>query len=109
MKIQLQQLCNSNEDIPIKFKILANEKEISSGTTTVRKLRNHPEIPMADMKKGAYAGILHLNDFKVIENPNFADYLRAGWQLSLSIAIDFTASNGQVKDPTSLHSLNDNN
>ena len=45
----------------------------------------------------------------MIENPNFVDYLRSGWQISLSVAIDFTASNGQVHDPTSLHSLDDKN
>ena len=37
------------------------------------------------------------------ENPNFADYLNAGWQISLSVAIDFTASNLQIFDPRSLH------
>lgn len=49
------------------------------------------------------------NDFRVIENANFVDYLRSGWQLSLSVAIDFTASNGQVSDPTSLHKIGDDN
>lgn len=61
------------------------------------------------MKSGQLAGVLSFNDFKVIENPNFVDYLRSGWQISLSVAIDFTASNGQTSDPKSLHALNDNN
>lgn len=43
------------------------------------------------------------------EHPNFVDYLRSGWQISLSVAIDFTASNGQVSDPTSLHCTGSNN
>ena len=64
---------------------------------------------MLDAKTGAFAGILNFNDFRVIEHPNFVDYLRSGWQISLSVAIDFTASNGQINDPTSLHSLGDNN
>lgn len=64
---------------------------------------------MLDFKKNNYAGMLTLNDFKVTENANFADYLKSGWQLSMSIAIDFTASNGQTTDKTSLHSLNSSN
>ena len=60
-------------------------------------------------KNGKKAGTLYFNDFKVIENPNFVDYLRSGWQISLSVAIDFTASNGQLSDPSSLHVLNEKN
>lgn len=27
-------------------------------------------------------------------DPTFVDYLRGGWQINLSVAIDYTASNG---------------
>jgi len=77
--------------------------------TSVRQLREKPELTLLDLKDGLFAGVLTFNDFRVIENANFVDYLRSGWQISLSVAIDFTASNGQVSDPTSLHSLNDKN
>ena len=33
----------------------------------------------------------------------FVDYLKAGVRIGLSIAIDFTGSNGDPKDPRSLH------
>lgn len=89
--------------------MIANNLEVSSAVTTVRHLREKPELTLLDIKKGQFAGVLHFNDFRVIENPNFVDYLRSGWQISLSVAIDFTASNGQVTDPTSLHSLDDKN
>jgi hypothetical protein len=36
------------------------------------------------------------------------DYLRGGLQLNLSVAIDFTGSNGVPTFPTSLHYLNPN-
>ena len=35
--------------------------------------------------------------------PSFAEYLSGGLQMSLAIAVDFTASNGNPKDPRSLH------
>ena len=38
-----------------------------------------------------------------IKNYSFIDYLRGGMQISLSIAIDFTASNLPPTDPKSLH------
>lgn len=34
------------------------------------------------------------------------DYLRSGWAISLSVAIDFTASNGELSSPDSLHYIN---
>ena len=42
----------------------------------------------------------------VYEKPTFLDYLRGGLQLNLSVAIDFTGSNGVPTYPTSLHYLN---
>ena len=75
----MQQLCNSDEDIPIRFRVLANNFEISSAVTTVRELRDKPELTMVNMKTNKFAGIFNFNDFRVIENPNFVDYLRSGW------------------------------
>ncbi len=33
------------------------------------------------------------------------DYLRGGEQINLMVAVDFTGSNGNPKDPDSLHYL----
>ncbi len=38
----------------------------------------------------------------------FTDYLAAGLQLMLITCIDFTASNGSAKSPTSLHFIQAN-
>ena len=43
-----------------------------------------------------------------IKNYSFIDYLRGGMQISLSFAIDFTASNEKPTDPKSLHYLGTN-
>ena len=47
--------------------------------------------------------------FDVVQKPGFVDYLRSGWQISLVAAIDYTASNGNPSDPSSLHFLGGNN
>ena len=94
VEIQLQQLCNTDENLPIKFSILVNNRPVSWVVTTVAKLRENQDLQLKNIKTNAFAGILKLTNFKVVENPNFVDYLRSGWQMSLSVAIDFTASNG---------------
>lgn len=47
------------------------------------------------------------NPRRVVKN-NFTDYLQAGLQLMLITCIDFTASNGSAKSPSSLHYLQPN-
>lgn len=37
---------------------------------------------------------------------SFLDYIFGGTEISLQVAIDFTASNGPVHDPNSLHFMN---
>ena len=77
--------------------------------TSIIKLRDNNELAMKNIKTDAFAGIVKLDKFEIFNNPNFVDYLRSGWQMSLSVAIDFTASNGQVNDETSLHANGENN
>lgn len=42
---------------------------------------------------------LVVDNFEVKEKPTFVDYLRAGWQVSLTCAVDYTASNGEPSNP----------
>jgi hypothetical protein len=42
---------------------------------------------------------------QVVVRPNFIDYLRSGWGISMAVAIDFTGSNGEPVNPTSLHNI----
>ena len=44
-----------------------------------------------------------------IKNYTFLDYLRGGMQINLTVAIDFTGSNGDPTKPFSLHYLGTNN
>ena len=45
------------------------------------------------------------NRSQLLYQYSFIDYIKNGVQLGLSIGIDFTASNGQINDPNSLHRL----
>jgi len=46
-----------------------------------------------------------LNSINVTQEVTFVDYIRGGTQMHFAVAIDFTASNGDVRDPRSLHFL----
>jgi hypothetical protein len=78
-------------------------KNVSYVQTTVKELRTVQTHTLKLIRNGQTGGEIFLANFVYSENPNFAEYLRSGWQLSLSVAIDFTASNGKVSDPRSLH------
>jgi len=39
------------------------------------------------------AGKINFSQFKLVKRPSFVEILRSGLQLSLAVAIDFTASN----------------
>jgi Copine len=53
-------------------------------------------------------GEVKLVDLKFDRRFSFLDYVFGGCEISLGIAIDFTLSNGDPKDPKSLHYFDKN-
>lgn len=53
--------------------------------------------------EGSNAGEVMIENVLIKSRPNFIDYLRSGWCINTSFAIDFTASNGDIEDANSLH------
>ena len=51
--------------------------------------------------------VLEFTNFKRSTDYVFAEYLRSGWRFTLAAGIDFSASNGFIKDPISLHYIGD--
>ncbi|KAG9395506.1 Copine [Carpediemonas membranifera] len=60
-------------------------------------------------KRQKSRGKLIIDKFTIHKVPTFFDFLRRGLQLHLSVAIDFTASNGNPADSRSLHYMGDPN
>jgi hypothetical protein len=103
--IPLGELCNSNRQARIKFCLVTSTGlELHHGITTVADL----EAGKTTLEVGNGATLV-VDNFEVKEKPTFVDYLRSGWQVSLSVAIDYTASNGEPSQPGSLHALGPNN
>ena len=68
--------------------------------------RQH-EVKLPNGQNGV--GTVNFRQFELVERPSFVDYLRSGWQISLTLALDFTASNGNPSDRNSLHFLGTTN
>ncbi|XP_038139015.1 copine-8 isoform X1 [Cyprinodon tularosa] len=64
--------------------------------------------PKKKLKKKRYinSGTVSLLSFNVESEHTFLDYIKGGTQIHFTVAIDFTASNGNPSQSTSLHYMN---
>ncbi|XP_062500669.1 copine-3-like [Corticium candelabrum] len=121
-EISSQKLCNADYDRPLRFTCWDWDRNASpdligfSESTSLRTLlddiksRRNPRLQLIEpdkkKKKGQKyknSGILHIMKCDAIPVSSFVDYLRGGCNVSLMVAIDFTASNGDPRQPNSLH------
>lgn len=70
-------------------------------------------LPLINEKKRAKkgdkyknSGTLEFNGAQILKQHTFLDFIGGGTQLDFAVAVDFTASNGAVHKPTSLHCIN---
>jgi len=54
-------------------------------------------------KKYKNSGVIYLNSAQVEKEYSFLDYIMGGCQINFTVAFDFTGSNGDPRDPRSLH------
>ncbi|XP_038132636.1 copine-9-like isoform X2 [Cyprinodon tularosa] len=116
--IPVRALCNGDYDRTVKVDVYDWDRDgshdfIGEFTTSYRELSrgqsqfNVYEVlnPKKKGKKKKYvnSGTVTLLSFKVDSEHTFVDYIRGGTQLNFTVAIDFTASNGNPSQPTSLH------
>ncbi|GAB6021481.1 Copine-8 [Chamberlinius hualienensis] len=115
--ISLQRLCNGDEQRMLKFEchdwnMSGNHKLIGEFYTNAKTLSNGVDesnvyelVNPAKKNKSGYqnSGHISLVNFKREQIFSFLDYIRGGTQLNCTIAIDFTASNGDPQSPNSLH------
>lgn len=103
----------------IKLEILVYDKdnhkrddEIGKAVHSLSELESQRAVPVINeprkTKRRSYknSGMLEFTKFEIIPMPTLVDYIQGGLKLHFSVAVDLTASNGDPKDPTSLHFLN---
>jgi len=88
-----------SQDINIIFFDFKN-KAVENVHTNVNELVNKKVIQVKMSKTRTYT---FTSNSRITRNFTFVDYLKAGVQIGLSVAIDFTGSNGNPSDPRSLH------
>ena len=75
-------------------------------TAYKRNRASYPLInPAKKAKKKSYtsSGTLNVDWLRIEQEKTFLDYIQGGVQLHFTVAVDFTASNGDSSDPQSLH------
>jgi len=116
--VPVRSLCNGDYDRCIQVECVDWNKDgscdlIGSFSTTVRELSQGPGPinsyecinPSKKAKKKSYkhSGTVELMSSKIEKMYTFVDYIKGGTEIQCTIAIDFTASNGDPRQSSSLH------
>ncbi|KAF3854432.1 hypothetical protein F7725_022487 [Dissostichus mawsoni] len=120
--VPLISLCNG--DVDRNIKVLCYDYDNDGGhdfigefQTTAAKMseaQNSVEVefdcinPKKQKKKKNYknSGFIIVKSCKITRDYTFLDYILGGCQLMFTVGIDFTASNGNPREPSSLHYIN---
>eukprot|EP00285_Hemiselmis_virescens_P009449 CAMPEP_0173381032 /NCGR_PEP_ID=MMETSP1356-20130122/3539_1 /TAXON_ID=77927 ORGANISM="Hemiselmis virescens, Strain PCC157" /NCGR_SAMPLE_ID=MMETSP1356 /ASSEMBLY_ACC=CAM_ASM_000847 /LENGTH=552 /DNA_ID=CAMNT_0014334769 /DNA_START=39 /DNA_END=1697 /DNA_ORIENTATION=+ len=109
MRMNLLKLCGGHFDTQFTIHCydwdrMSSNDLIGSVQCSVSDLLSHKDLKLIDPKKPAKdVGSLQADKASVLRLPSFLDYLTEGIDISLTAGIDFTLSNGESKDATSLH------
>uniref|UniRef100_A0A8C2TD91 Copine 5 n=1 Tax=Coturnix japonica TaxID=93934 RepID=A0A8C2TD91_COTJA len=111
--IPVRALCNGDYDRAIKVEVYDWDRDgshdfIGEFTTSYRELaRGQSQFNVYEVRRGRGDGVctptVTLLSFAVESDHTFLDYIRGGTQINFTVAIDFTASNGNPSQSTSLH------
>lgn len=66
-------------------------------TTTLDLIisNNQKPFPLYSKNGKVKVGQLIFKQSRIVEQPSFNEYLKSGWHINMSVAIDYTASNGE--------------
>lgn len=105
----MTEFCNNNKHLPIRLSVYnysnsGEHKMYGSVEITTRGIEMLPGkvLELRDAK-GKVNGRIQFNQFQMDMRPSLLEYLKHGWRLNVSIAVDFTLSNLEIKDYRSLH------
>ncbi|XP_062500806.1 copine-3-like isoform X2 [Corticium candelabrum] len=116
-----EQLCGGNEDKELKVSCYDYDDDgghdlIGIFTTSVREMKQATKQPLQwecispkkakKKKKYRNSGVIHLSRIQVEKLYSFVEFLSGGCQINFTVGIDFTGSNGDPQQPTSLHYMN---
>jgi hypothetical protein len=106
-KKPLSVLANADEHCELRIAVKSRGAIVGTGKFTIAGLVDVKTVNLTHNNQPA--GSVVFRQFSKIERPSFIQILRSGWQMSMIVGIDYTASNGNPSQPNSLHALNNNN
>ncbi|KAK6185840.1 hypothetical protein SNE40_007986 [Patella caerulea] len=120
--VPLQTLCGGDKKQSIRMDVYDWDSDgshdlIGGFTTNVEEMLNkdkEPTWPCINEKKKSKkknytdSGIVIASSCKLTKDYSFLDYIFGGMQINFTVGIDFTGSNGNPREPSSLHYINPN-
>lgn len=114
MSHNYEKLCRCDDNIPLRFDIsyekMGKHHVAATGISTLAMVQQPPQgrIQLSRTTANGCCGgstdpTLWLNNRTITQDVTFLDYIIGGCEISLVIAIDFTASNGDPSQRGSLH------
>lgn len=113
--VSLQRICNSDTKCELKIVVFdwessGSHQYIGEFVTCVDELLKVSKFDIINKTKQSYSkytnsGVFIVNDILIKRRHSFLEFIQGGLELSLMVAIDFTASNGDPRDRRSLHHL----
>lgn len=110
LSVSMVKLCNGDLRGPIRIEcidwdMMSSHDSIGIVDTCVADLLEHKQLTLQDKKgrSGQKCGILTSDRARILRVPEFLDYITEGVELFLTVAVDFTLSNGAIDEPSSLH------
>lgn len=120
-ELSVSKLCNGDQNRPIRFSCWNKKcngcELIGHAETTLKDIESHRgklwkamelREPKKALKKNyKNSGTLRILHCKMDLQHSLLDFINGGCHLKLMIAIDFTASNGDIGEASSLHNTDD--
>ncbi|XP_068933796.1 copine-1 isoform X5 [Petaurus breviceps papuanus] len=115
--VPLQRFCEGDSSLPIQVRCSDYDSDgshdlIGSFQTNLTQLQGTPVEfdcihPEKQQKKKSYknSGIIRVKVCQIEAEFSFLDYVMGGCQISFTVGMDFTGSNGDPSSPDSLHYL----
>ncbi|XP_052780643.1 copine-8-like isoform X1 [Mya arenaria] len=96
---------NGNPDLIGEFSTNLRELTRGPGPTNAYEIVN-PQKKAKKKHKYKNSGVVSLLTCRVEQEYSFLDYIQSGTEMAFTVAVDFTASNGNPIQPNSLHYIN---
>ena len=110
----MAEFCNNNKYLPLRFSVYSytnsgDHPRYGFAECTLKQIEMLGDNPLVIRNsKGKKTGELLFKTLKMDMRPSLVSYLREGWKIDVSIAVDFSLSNLEINDYRSLHRVNSN-